>query len=365
MSQQAQGAFVTAFSSVVISNYCGISATALLLCEYFGTFPDERNMFWRRKWTGASVLFFMNRYIPLASYVLNNMNFGVVNEMVGQTRQADRRYSILNDSVVSCHTYIKACTVVEMLQYVPWAGFSALRAYALWSNRAMSCLIFALSMVPVGANAAYFWSQSSIVIERLGCLGTDTVSANGAIRYVAMSRSSLILSDILVISVTWAALYRHNSVLLERHSLMYILLRDGTVYFTVLTTQAWSQVSPSVEHAASYSQHHLEPYVAIMLSYNRSATSTRYQLQLLTNYRLTAILMSRFMLNLQAVDHRNRNHNSTLGELDSQHLPAAGNGSLVFQRVIGSLGSTGIDESIPVSPGAATTLEPERYGLSM
>ena len=43
--------------------------------------------------------------------------------------------------------------------------------------------------------------------------------------------------------------------------------------------------------------------------------------------------MSRFMLNLQAVDKRNRDHNSTLGEIGSQSR----SDSLVFQRVVGSL----------------------------
>ena len=46
------------------------------------------------------------------------------------------------------------------------------------------------------------------------------------------------------------------------------------------------------------------------------------------------------MLNLQAVDQRNRNHNSTLGEIGSQ----VGSDTLGFQRVVGSLRLHMIDD---------------------
>ena len=52
--------------------------------------------------------------------------------------------------------------------------------------------------------------------------------------------------------------------------------------------------------------------------------------------------MSRFMLNLQAVDRRNRHHSSTFGGTENGH--GEGNGSLFFQRVVGFMGSRVIDD---------------------
>ena len=52
--------------------------------------------------------------------------------------------------------------------------------------------------------------------------------------------------------------------------------------------------------------------------------------------------MSRFMLNLQHVDSRNRDHTSTLDEITIQ---SEGSNSILFQRMIGSLGSSVTDES--------------------
>ena len=45
-----------------------IQFSALLLFEYALTLDREVAMFWKRKATGASVLFLSNRYISLAAY---------------------------------------------------------------------------------------------------------------------------------------------------------------------------------------------------------------------------------------------------------------------------------------------------------
>ena len=68
--------------------------------------------------------------------------------------------------------------------------------------------------------------------------------------------------------------------------------------------------------------------------------------------------MSRFMLNLQAVDHRNRHHSSTFGGTESH---GEGNGSLFFQRVVGSIGSRGIDDT-PMDNMEPNNDDQEEYG---
>lgn len=42
---------------------------ALVLYEYIITFADEVNLFWMRKKTGASWLFFIVRYLAMLFYV--------------------------------------------------------------------------------------------------------------------------------------------------------------------------------------------------------------------------------------------------------------------------------------------------------
>lgn len=44
---------------------------AFLGFEYLVTFDREVELFWKRKFTGASVLFLLNRYLPLLTVILD------------------------------------------------------------------------------------------------------------------------------------------------------------------------------------------------------------------------------------------------------------------------------------------------------
>ena len=46
-----------------------------LVYEYVITFDLEVHMFWHGQWTGASILFFMNRYVPILAYVVTLLEF--------------------------------------------------------------------------------------------------------------------------------------------------------------------------------------------------------------------------------------------------------------------------------------------------
>ena len=50
--------------------------------EYLVTFLEEVNLFWRKPWTGASILFYMNRYTVLAYHTFNLGSFSLVTDSV-------------------------------------------------------------------------------------------------------------------------------------------------------------------------------------------------------------------------------------------------------------------------------------------
>ena len=53
------------------------SNKVILYYDYLLTLPDEITFFWRRKCSSVSILFFLNRYLPMALNVLVFfMNFG-------------------------------------------------------------------------------------------------------------------------------------------------------------------------------------------------------------------------------------------------------------------------------------------------
>lgn len=49
---------------------------ALIAYEHVITFHQEVTVMWKRKWTGATVLFMMNRYLLLVATLLNALPSG-------------------------------------------------------------------------------------------------------------------------------------------------------------------------------------------------------------------------------------------------------------------------------------------------
>ncbi|KAI0654314.1 hypothetical protein C8Q70DRAFT_925975 [Cubamyces menziesii] len=172
-----------------------MTTAAMVLYEYIVTLGDEVDLFWKRKISSASIIFFLNRYLTILGYVLDSGTFHVQTDIVSSTQY-------------------RACLPLDLLRYFPQAIFSSLRAYAISEcNRWIASLVFFLLMGPVAVNA----------VSR-----THTV-----LRLTIISRSSAIGADFLVVMVTWwktrksMKLYKEANIQTSYGSLM---LRDGEWY---------------------------------------------------------------------------------------------------------------------------------------
>ncbi|KAI0697814.1 hypothetical protein C8T65DRAFT_697996 [Cerioporus squamosus] len=194
--------------------------------------------------TGTSLLFFANKGISLTFYVMH------------------------------CSSFSQALHAVLVLQMIPWAVFSALRAYVLSRSKLLGCLVFSLSAAPAAANLVpYGYGLSGVILAKygIGCISTDNTSADITLR------APLMTADILLICITWTKLSSRDILRGFRHSkrptLSDLILRDdvdvraGTVYF----------ILPSFDVVASY----------------YSAGDNQWY------WSVTAILVSRFLLELQ------------------------------------------------------------------
>ena len=54
---------------------CLIISLALIFFESVLTLPQEITLFWMRPFTGATVLFLLNKYIPVLRYILDLVAF--------------------------------------------------------------------------------------------------------------------------------------------------------------------------------------------------------------------------------------------------------------------------------------------------
>ncbi|KAI0685066.1 hypothetical protein C8T65DRAFT_748277 [Cerioporus squamosus] len=291
----------------LISNYCANAGSGLVVYEYMITFGREVELFWKGRLTGAAILFFFNRYLSLLVNVYGLLeNMHVSDKMCVRSARLHYRWS--GRLIIS---------------YFPWAVFSALRAFALTKNWPLATLIFLLSMVPLGVNFAHFAFNSTGENFFTGCLTTDDVSSELAKQcmYVACmtiaSRTCLITADILLIYVTWFNMYRRNGPRHPgvRNRFLHILLRDGTIYFVVLAILNILHLTLS------------------LLSIEYAISNISFVTQF--SEPLTTILISRFLLNLQAANRRVL-HLS----FDSTLAASSQAGTLVFERLVGSLGES-------------------------
>ncbi|RPD73123.1 hypothetical protein L226DRAFT_614371 [Lentinus tigrinus ALCF2SS1-7] len=307
------------YYDILVNNYCVTAASVVFIYEYIITFGTEVELFWTQPKTGATMLFLLNRGI-----VMFFTWYDMITNFLTQP-----------SSIQSCADVVKTTLVFEVLQYIPWAAFSSLRAFAIARSWPLSILVFALSIVPVAINLADFaFDFGGVLIPPFGCVSTDTVSVELALRYVPpipapfalcaanrlsrftiASRACLIAADALLILLTWRKLYRGDANTREKGGFVHVLLRDGTIYFLVLVVQNILHLTLTLLSISTVLQNQNVSVVALFTE------------------PLTAILVSRFLIDLQVANRRSLNKTSGLHS-------EGGVESLVFERVIGSLGSS-------------------------
>ncbi|KAI0697813.1 hypothetical protein C8T65DRAFT_743017 [Cerioporus squamosus] len=233
MSSNADAAaFASLFDTLYTENYCAVAASALFIYETFVTFEQEVACFWTYERAAASVLFFANKW----SY----MTVSVTNLVQLASFPSDKRLIVGFAFII--------------LQFVPGAVFSSLRAYVLTRSKLLGLLVLTLSLAPVGANLVeYGYHVSGENLPPFGCREIDNTTAALDLRFdllvfivyqlvliilVISSRVPLIVADILLICVTWTTLGGRGAFedvrKSRRLSLSGILFRNGTIYFIAL-----------------------------------------------------------------------------------------------------------------------------------
>ncbi|KAM5531470.1 hypothetical protein V8D89_014860 [Ganoderma adspersum] len=289
-------------ASFVTGNYCIVAASVLVLYEAIITTGDNVRFFWGRKLTGASVLFWLNKWLAVLCYAFS---------LASNLRLSDR----------VCAAVATATISTGNLLYLVWGSFTALRIYALWKTWILSSIILLLSVVPVGLNMSHFhFGLTGVNYPVLGCVGQDPTPVSLEKLWTIVSRTCLILTNCLAIIATWFATrkgsgFRHVGAS-GRRTLAGVPLWDGLIYFLILTTLDCLHM------------------IITLLSINELIASTN-SVSYLTQFTipLSAILVSRFMLHLQSANAR------SMGLTSSQDLTAINDTSLLFDGFVGSLGA--------------------------
>ncbi|KAI1791856.1 hypothetical protein LXA43DRAFT_1094197 [Ganoderma leucocontextum] len=178
MSSQSDSAAaeLIALADVLYQSYhCIIGATCFLIYDYVITFHREVNLFWTHKYTGASVLFFANRYVTLVWNIMGLAQLGNISDQRCLFLLLLSRALLM---IGSCPVYFKVFSAISYTQYIIWAAFSGLRAYALSRSRMLAIFLFLLAAVPAGINYAQFrFGLTGFSDPDFGCISTTNLTA--------------------------------------------------------------------------------------------------------------------------------------------------------------------------------------------
>ncbi|KAL5497702.1 hypothetical protein ACEPAH_2633 [Sanghuangporus vaninii] len=242
-------------SSSQLSNYISLASVVLVYYDYFVTFDDEVRFFWkgscgpRRSWyrmNAVTMLFFLNRYIPII------MNATIVAHNLGSMSTSVYCYHILYNRGVdswqvlmisSCNTLYTLDQVMVVIVQLIVGMVTASRTYALYErSRAVWRLFAGFFVCGLGLG---LWSvldnrQETQMIHVPARFGCQTALSDEHGERIAAPWIVLMVYDATVFFLTLRKALQIWKLGASR--LFQILIRDGSIFFFVMTMANLSNV---------------------------------------------------------------------------------------------------------------------------
>ncbi|KAI0794511.1 hypothetical protein C8Q74DRAFT_1215787 [Fomes fomentarius] len=296
MSSDTASSIIADAAESAVADYCGLAGIVFLLYEYSITFGMEVDLFWTRRFSGATVLFLANKYITLLNHLFDLSLFIPFHV-------SDKTYNLkklLHQMRLTCEGVLVSrllaiCTLgrnwflslsISLLSLVPLGVNFSVKIYGV-NDPAAGCGMGEISTPALDINLT-----ANLSGVRVHCTGTAAQALTSKL-VVIISRTCLIAADVLLIFVTWYYLPRRGIARTfgrGARTFVDVFLLDGTIYFSV-----------------------------------------------------TAVLMSRFLLHLQKMNQDQRSVNLNADASDREHeaniSTKFAERSVVFARVIGSIGT--------------------------
>ncbi|KIP10467.1 hypothetical protein PHLGIDRAFT_125514 [Phlebiopsis gigantea 11061_1 CR5-6] len=246
-----------------VQNYVNSAILVLILYDHALTLRDEIETIWNRRWSFVTMVFVVNRYGTLVYGIL-----AMASSFVSGQK--------------SCEILTRATQAMIAILTLAFGVFSALRVYAISSRRILlATTVFALNLIPSGLYIYLFAPSRTVTtpIPVAACLSYIPYSSNLRERLVAVSHTSAMISDAVVLVATFLrTVWIQRSVCRShmRAPITTFLIRNGSIYF----------ITALAMHAADIILAHFLGLQLYMLSFICS---------------VTAVLISRFFLDLRRV----------------------------------------------------------------
>ncbi|RPD74157.1 hypothetical protein L226DRAFT_613552 [Lentinus tigrinus ALCF2SS1-7] len=257
-----------AYARLFVENYCIIASSGLLFVDTLFTFTDEVQRIWRRRFTGATLIFLLTRWVAVAERIV------LVVSVVLPTVQ-DK----------SCVPVLRLDDTLTDISYLMFGVFMMLRVRGVWGG-AWAPLVFLALLTPVRTIISIYTQTHYDPIAFGGPIyGCGAVINLDSHRYTTVgivSRISGLAIDTAVLLLTWyktLGIKRESTRLGIHTPYVTLLLRDGTLYFLIiLFIQTFGIISIAV--GSDFVLFAVWPYF---------------------DQVFTVIFLTRFMLNLRGV----------------------------------------------------------------
>ncbi|PIL33714.1 hypothetical protein GSI_04339 [Ganoderma sinense ZZ0214-1] len=178
--------------------------------------PLEGRRIWKRKFTGATVVYLLNRYTALFRRIFFIM------EALSWNRSDQRGLTHADDALL-------------VLNYFAFAAFTVIRVYAVWGRDWKPLLV----VIPLSLARPVLFMASSVLYVPVqgGPLAGYPLTTLPALRFEMISVATTVTSEGIFLALTWVRTYgikKDWSRLGVHTPLTTLLLRDGTAYFVTL-----------------------------------------------------------------------------------------------------------------------------------
>ncbi|EMD35653.1 hypothetical protein CERSUDRAFT_85618 [Gelatoporia subvermispora B] len=319
LDSDIQQAIYVAYERLRAENYCVIASSALLYADWALCFTTEVDRIWRRKFSGATVLYLLNRYAALAERATLVISVLLVTE---------------SDRVRKCARVLRTDDGLMDLGNFAISAFMVMRVLGMWGRDwrpalAMMVLVVIPPLIPIYVQAHYI--PIAFGPPMFGCGANFQLSGPLLVDLDTGSNAVWSIAEILAIMLTWAKTYgirRDSRSLNIRTPVATLLFRDGELKVLIIL-QIFAITSLQVGSTNKRFGTCTE-----MSSCDSTTFRTFILFDVWTYFRqvFVVIFTSHFMLNLRGLS-------MTLNENDGQLTLSEQSDDLPFIRsIVGNLG---------------------------
>ncbi|KAJ3554284.1 hypothetical protein NM688_g3188 [Phlebia brevispora] len=239
MSEAYDAEFTAEVLSFIINNYAIYGLSILVAYDHLLTLSQEIELFWSRRFTATSLLFFLNRYL-LLSYTVMQFVFPSSATMpdLAVFLLCHRSHSILHTRAIFWAARICSLTVLEesglhrdRLRPATSGG----KHFLFQHDRGLPYL-GSILWIHMYAGDVYIDQCKSHTLAAQFIRRSRSLTS---IEVLLLSRVPMIASDVLVVVTLWTVLFRTS---LRKWCLASIVLRDGSLYFLALLAMNIAQL---------------------------------------------------------------------------------------------------------------------------